>query len=271
MKQVLSPREMATVLGVSESSIKRWVDDGAITSTKTAGGHRRIAVSEAISFIRRQGLTIAEGELIGLPRVSDSYDTTNAAIKESLLNGDQAALERLLVDHYAAGGCIAAICDGGIREAFVEVGELWHHQEDGIFIEHRAVDTCLGALAALGNVLPKPGPDAPRAWGAPSGDPYILPSLMASICLSEKGYQTTNLGPDTPWDTFKAAANQLKPDFIWVATTSPMDETNKKSATHLSRISKNRASQLFLVEEVAPPTQASGTATFPPVCRICSN
>ena len=99
MKQVLSPREMATVLGVSESSIKRWVDDGAITSTKTAGGHRRIAVSEAISFIRRQGLTIAEGELIGLPRVSDSYDTTNAAIKESLLNGDQAALERLLVDH----------------------------------------------------------------------------------------------------------------------------------------------------------------------------
>ena len=64
MKQVLSPREMATVLGVSESSIKRWVDDGAITSTKTAGGHRRITVSEASHSFAARGSP--------LPRVNSS-------------------------------------------------------------------------------------------------------------------------------------------------------------------------------------------------------
>ena len=231
MKQVLSPRQMATVLGVSESSIKRWVDDGAITSTKTAGGHRRISVSEAISFIRRQGLSIAEGELIGLPRVNADHGSTNAAIKESLLQGDQPALERLLVDHYAAGGSVASICDGGIRDAFVHIGELWQHQEEGIFIEHRAVDTCLGALSSLGSLLPKPDDNAPHALGgAPSDDPYIIPSLMASICLSEQGFKTTNLGPNTPWETFIAAAKQTNPKLIWIAASAPINVAHINAA-----------------------------------------
>lgn len=52
MKPLLSPRELAQAIGVSESSIKRWIDDGLIGATKTAGGHRRIAGSEAIRFVR---------------------------------------------------------------------------------------------------------------------------------------------------------------------------------------------------------------------------
>ena len=229
---------MATVLGVSESSIKRWVDDGAITSTKTAGGHRRITVPEAISFIRRQGLSIAKGELIGLPRVSGDYENTNAAIKESMLSGDQPSLERLFVDHYAAGGSVAAICDDGVKNAFIEIGELWKHQEDGIMIEHRAVDTCLGALSSLGALLPRPSGKAPIAvGGAPSGDPYLIPSLMVSLCLTELGFNATNLGPDTPWETFVTAVEQMQPVLCWVSASAPVDgEIINKADEHFGAI-----------------------------------
>ena len=107
--------------------------------------------------------------------MTDDHGSTNAAIKESLLNGDQPALERLLVDHYAAGGSVASMCDGGIRDAFIHIGELWQHQEDGIFIEHRAVDTCLGALASLSSLFPKPDDKAPKAlWREP---PPMIPTL----------------------------------------------------------------------------------------------
>jgi len=37
----LSPRELAEALGVSESSLKRWVDAGKIAASRTEGGHRR--------------------------------------------------------------------------------------------------------------------------------------------------------------------------------------------------------------------------------------
>ena len=33
MKPVLSPRELAEAIGVSESSIKRWIDDGVIQAS----------------------------------------------------------------------------------------------------------------------------------------------------------------------------------------------------------------------------------------------
>ena len=59
-------------------------------------------------------------------------------------------------------------------------GALWKHKEAGIFQEHRATDISIQALSRLRQVLPRPT-KGPRAVGcAPSGDPYILPSLAVA-------------------------------------------------------------------------------------------
>ena len=50
MESLLSPREVAVALGVSESSVKRWVDLGELAALRTAGGHRRITRAEAVRF-----------------------------------------------------------------------------------------------------------------------------------------------------------------------------------------------------------------------------
>jgi len=60
--RLLSPRELADALGVSESSLKRWVDAGKITAARTEGGHRRIALQEAVRFIRETGAPLARPE-----------------------------------------------------------------------------------------------------------------------------------------------------------------------------------------------------------------
>src|SRR5690242_3719305 len=60
----LSPRDLADALGVSESSLKRWVDAGKLAAFRTEGGHRRIAVSEALRFIRETGAPVARPELL---------------------------------------------------------------------------------------------------------------------------------------------------------------------------------------------------------------
>jgi hypothetical protein len=38
MQQLLSPRQFAEAIGVSESSVRRWADTGRIKMTRTAGG-----------------------------------------------------------------------------------------------------------------------------------------------------------------------------------------------------------------------------------------
>ena len=42
----MSPVRAAALIGVSESTLKRWVDAGHIRAEKTAGGHRRIAATD---------------------------------------------------------------------------------------------------------------------------------------------------------------------------------------------------------------------------------
>ncbi|TVR40333.1 MAG: MerR family DNA-binding transcriptional regulator [Planctomycetota bacterium] len=223
MKHFLSPRELSALLGVSESSIKRWTDDGLISSSRTAGGHRRIAVTDALQFVRSQGLEMAQTELLGLPALRGEHRHLEAAIKESLLSGDRPTLERLLVDQYASGASIAALCDGPLRQSFQDIGDLWQHQDDGIFIEHRAVDCCLQALTTLRGVLPSPPSEAPQAvGGAPSNDPYLLPSIIASLVLLAEGWRTVNLGPNTPWQTLITAAQHLHPTLIWVTVSAPV-------------------------------------------------
>ncbi|MCX5741316.1 MAG: helix-turn-helix domain-containing protein, partial [Proteobacteria bacterium] len=68
--RLLSPRDLAEALGVSESSLKRWVDSGRITATRTDGGHRKIRLSEAVRFIRESGSPIVHPELLDMPEVA---------------------------------------------------------------------------------------------------------------------------------------------------------------------------------------------------------
>ena len=96
--------------------------------------------------------------------------------------------------------------DGPIRFALTRIGDRWQQQRDGILIEHRAIDACLQILNLLRGTLPPPDPDAPVAVGcAPTGDPYVLPSLMAAMTLAESGMRDVNLGANTPMATLRAA------------------------------------------------------------------
>jgi putative resolvase len=45
----LTPQEAATLLGVTVRTLHRWELDGKITSSRTAGGHRRYDISDLIS------------------------------------------------------------------------------------------------------------------------------------------------------------------------------------------------------------------------------
>ena len=40
-----STKEAATMLGVSHRTVQLWVESGVLQAWKTAGGHRRIAMS----------------------------------------------------------------------------------------------------------------------------------------------------------------------------------------------------------------------------------
>lgn len=217
----LSPRDFAAAIGVSESSIKRWVDSGALIAERTEGGHRRIARSEALRFVRDRGYQLkdpgAVGIAVGSTRRADAPELDHA-LYAALRGGDEVAARELLVGAFLAGSTVAAICDGPLRQAMRRLGELWQHGPEGIAIEHAATSICLHALERLRHLLPDPSADAPVAvGGAMAEDPYLLPSLMAATTLVENDLRAINLGGMTPDVVLDAAVANHRPVLVWRA------------------------------------------------------
>lgn len=237
MKHLFSPKEVADAIGVSESSLKRWVDSGALAATRTAGGHRRIALAEAIRFIRDARVPLLRPTLLGLPQAAASSVSQPDALPDRAAHaerlytalglGRSADTRGLILSMYLAGHSVAEICDGPVRAAMERLGELYRHEDRGIFVEHRATDLCILALNNLRQLIEVPA-GAPRAvGGAPSGDPYVIPSLAAAAALAAEGFSAVNLGPETPDDALSIACAELRPSVVWISVTSQRiaDET----------------------------------------------
>jgi excisionase family DNA binding protein len=54
MGKLLTVAEAAELLGVSDDTVRRWVEDGALGAVRTYGGHFRFREAEVLAF-RRQG------------------------------------------------------------------------------------------------------------------------------------------------------------------------------------------------------------------------
>ncbi|MBX3396119.1 MAG: helix-turn-helix domain-containing protein [Phycisphaerae bacterium] len=224
MKPVVSPKDLAYAIGVSESSIKRWVDDGLIVATKTSGGHRRIAIDEVLRFIRQSQTPIVHPDVLGLPPEASSsaqdvpVEKTDENLLQALLTGDAPRARGLLLSLYLRGHSVASICDGPLSAAMSKIGELWKHRNgDGIFLEHRASDICIQALSRIRSMFEPPADGAVAIGGAPPGDSHLLSSLATSVVLASDGFRAINLGPDTPIHSFLTAVETHKPTFVWVS------------------------------------------------------
>ena len=229
---MLSPKQIAAALGVSESSVKRWADAGQLKVTRTPGGHRRISLPEAVRFVREGHFSLVRPDVIGLPALAaktgedDAQGDVGAMLYDRLLAGDAEVIPAWAVSAYLAGTSIAEICDTGLRAALQRIGHVWVDEPRGIFLEHRATDQTVAALHTLlqlltdANAQEKADRRPVALGGAPSNDPYLIPSLMAMCVLTDAGYRAMNLGPDVPIASLLDAARFFDARLVWVSISS---------------------------------------------------
>jgi excisionase family DNA binding protein len=230
METALSPRQVAAAIGVSEASVRRWADNGQIRMTRTSGGHRRISLPDAIRFVRESSFDVVRPDLLTVSEPGHRPGRSNAIAAQhddflaALAEGDSDLASGLIMRMYLNGVDAAQICDGAIRHAMCVIGKWWPEDKRGIFVEHRATSICADVLGRLRAAFPHTKGNSPAiaVGGAPESDPYILPTLMASTVLADVGYETVNLGPNTPLQVLGESVVELKAPLLWIATTAPL-------------------------------------------------
>lgn len=270
-EHTFSPRELARVVGVSESSMKRWIDAGEVEAVRTAGGHRRVSRREAVRFIRERGLPIADVAALDLPGLaaiaSDGMaaGTTPEAIVEALRAGEAARARALILTEYIRGTPVPELCDGLVKETLYLVGRLWKQNGStvGIGIEHEATDLFIQALGQIRSLRRLPSADASVAvGGAIAGDPYIIPSLMAATVLEDLGFDVTNLGPDTPVEVLAETALRREASLVWlsVSTVASLDVLRRADATLVSELNASGTHVIVGGREASEEALAGATA-----------
>ena len=228
--KLYSPKTVAKAIGVSESTLKRWVDSGRIAATKTAGGHRRLQRAHVLEFLRgKTKYALAQPTVLGLPdfgntQIENSNDATSQLL-EHLLKPDQDGCRNLLVYLFVNRWTIEEIIDQVVAPAFAKIGQQWTEGKVEVYQERRACEICLGVLKEIRLMLVPPSENAPKAIGGTlENDHYVLPTFSVEVTLASYGWNATSLGSSLPFDTLLAAVKAENPKLFWLSISNVENE-----------------------------------------------
>ena len=227
---LLKTQPIAEALGVSVSTIKRWVDSGVLAGSKTVGKHRLVPYSEAVRFARRQGLPLEKLEEMGaisLGPIRKGFGSENCdELLEALRAGDRKRARAIVFGAHSTGCGAAALADQLIRPVMERIGHGWAAGAIDVSEEHEATQILMNVLSGVNDSLARTiAPSAPIAIGtAPAGDFYQLPLLLGEMVLRELGWSVNNFGPNLPMSSLAGAIRRVRPGLVFVSVSHLVDE-----------------------------------------------
>ena len=228
-KTILSTSDVARLFNVTETTVKRWADEGTLKCQKTPGGHRKFEIRFVVDFAEKNNF-----EPVGALEIAGD-DALDSGIQVAVLGRDfpvlvSAYLRRALAREgdglypylsylYQHRIQIWELHDMIIRPAMREIGEAWSHGEIGINQEHRASYETLDALARLQLQIRIKPPSGRSVVFATVGDELHEIGLRCAAYLFEsEGWESHYLGSRIPADAVCAAVAAERPDVVCLSS-----------------------------------------------------
>ena len=202
---MVSAGEAARRLGVAPATVQRWVNSGVLHAERTAGGHRRIYVTELRRLIAANRPAEVGGPVADWIGVLMSGDPRK--VKAALV------ASRQLTGHWADTADIVAA-------AIAEIGRRWESGACQVFEEHAASEALRRGAALCANEIHCPDHAPCVVLFTVEGERHTLGLSLAELVFAEAGWHVLWLGEGPPADELKAVVAQLKPDLITVAASS---------------------------------------------------
>ncbi|HTO99235.1 MAG TPA: helix-turn-helix domain-containing protein [Myxococcales bacterium] len=201
---VLSTRQVATLLGVGEATVKRWADAGEIDCFRTPGGHRKFRLRDVTAFVHERQYQ-ARGPLpAATPQGTDGLgEEAIKQFQDAALRGDAAGLVGQLAGLRLRGHDLPELFDEVATPALQRVGEKWADASLSVAEEHVASQAVIDAVARSQPLAEPPGepvrPDRGVAVvAAVAGELHDIAARMAACLLRAQGFEVLAPLAQTP-------------------------------------------------------------------------
>jgi excisionase family DNA binding protein len=236
----LTTSEVADLLSVHASTVKRWCNEGDLVFDKTAGGHRRIHLNDVLGLAREreietflESFSPYEGHVWSAVTevvTSGDFSRVHSLAMGWLMRGKTDRVAQLFLELGRHPGVpFESFCDEGIRGFMVEVGNAWRAGQLRVGEEHMLTETLIEVLLRLRQDLPAhpaaytngvtPRPVA--VVGAMEGDRHTLGGLCIRMELERMGWQVAFLGADVPVEDFSAMQRARGAALVCVSFAPP--------------------------------------------------
>lgn len=192
--EILSTRQVARLLAVSEATVKRWTDEGVLRCYRTPGGHRKFRLAEVREFMATHSFAGAE-----LPNGTGppSRPTVEGTIALALA-ADANRLVRGLAAALSEGASLELLLDDVLAPALVRIGDAWACHELEVGHEHVASSTMIELLARLAPVVEGTASRGVAVIACLEGERHDLAARMAGLVCRAEGFRVLIPGADTP-------------------------------------------------------------------------
>ncbi len=229
----ISSRQAADILGVHESSVKRWCNASRLNVSRTSGGHRRIQFSDLMNFVRSEGLECAlsdfapdefsvwqAGELAQHGDLSAMADL----FFQALFDGDVDRQERLLAYAATQGSTVVDILQYIFAPALRRIGSSWAASTLDTGDEHRMSGHILDCIAWLRRTFGREDEESRRAIvGCPTGETHTIGAEMVRALLESRGWRVVFLGADTPAEDLVHQREKFDASLMCLSVVPPRD------------------------------------------------
>ncbi len=258
----LTTRQASSLLGVHESSVKRWCDRGSLPCRLTAGGHRRLDLDSLLDFARQSRSSASILQLTGFERDAwvGSEELRSGRTSGPLLDHCYTWLQDDREDRLASllqflleqGHNVERLCDDVVAPAAHRIGDQWQAGRAGVGDEHRMSHLLLDALLSLRGRR-RAHADAPAAIVATAeGNHHELGAQMVRLALENGGWRVIYLGADLPTEDLAAQQRRANARLVCLSFIPPQIPSD------VDRILRSLA--LHYENSVAPAVAVGGTA-----------
>lgn len=211
-----TPPQIAKILEVNVSTIKRWVDKGFLNAQITHGGHRRITQEQLSQFVKKYPQYIGRSYIITRLSLKKKVELPEWKKYYQYLYSGNPKAESYLERAYVLNTPVIDILDSIITPTLIHIGEQWSKGLISVFEEHKMSFIIRMHLFRLHDLIVKKIPKRPQkvVLACVEKEHHEISLQMIAILFNLHGWETHILGINIPAMEVIKACQKIKPQII---------------------------------------------------------